>query len=137
VVLSCAHLQPPLWWPNGNATSVSAPGPYPTCLQVPPALQGRTDHPRDHDGDAWHILCWHRAAGTRGQVAFGAAWQRTPAARRCHAQPGARVAVWQVVFSHQCFWFFFSSHYKLNSSNSLQGEICFSLLCKGTAASFS
>lgn len=41
------------------------------------------------------------------------------------------------IFTPMFLGFFFSSHYKLNSSNSLQGEICFSLLCKGTAASFS
>lgn len=43
----------------------------------------------------------------------------------------------KLYFHTNVFGFFFSSHYKLNSSNSLQGEICFSLLCKGTAASFS
>lgn len=87
--------------------------PVSSCLArlvppAPPALQVTTGTRRDRGGDGWLVPCHGQGAGTRVVPAgAGAARQRKPPARRCHAQPGARVAVWQVVFSHQCFWFFF------------------------------
>lgn len=113
------------------------PGPCPTCLQMPPALQGTTGHPRDHDGDTWHVPCWHGAAGTRRQVALGLLDRGRPQQDAATHSLGLVWLCGKLYFHTNVFGFFFSSHYKLNSSNSLQGEICFSLLCKGTAASFS
>lgn len=75
---------------------------------TPPAPQVGAGTRSDRGGDGWLVLCHGQGAGTRVVPAGAeAARQRKPPARRCHAQPGACAAVWQVVFSHQCFWFFF------------------------------
>lgn len=102
---STAQLQP-----EGSPAPAT---PVSSCLArlvppAPPALQVTTGTLGDRGGDGWLVPCCGQGAGNWVVPAGAeAARQRKPPARRCHAQPGARVAVWQVVFSHQCFWFFF------------------------------
>lgn len=126
-----------------------------------PVTKGGTQHPYQHQVRALPAckcpqpcrgerITPGTTMGTRGTSPVGTGQQgpagRLPVGLLDRGRPQQDAAthslglVWlcgKLYFHTNVFGFFFSSHYKLNSSNSLQGEICFSLLCKGTAASFS